>query len=313
MVLDETIRSALAAWSLPGIPVIERIDGGINSRTWRVESRGERFVAKLAWDTVAFVAGLEIAEYLESSGLRAGGPLRTQGGELSVTVGSQELALLRFVAGQPVDTSRASGLRVWGDTMGRTHSILLTIPRLPGGLRRWPWSWLDPAAEHLRNHEWVRAALALTLADVRELEATRQLTYGVLHGDGAPVRVAADGEPSVIDWGAAMWGPLLYDIASACWFFAYEAGRDRGAFEPFLRAYGSSGPLSPEELAGCETFVRLRCTVQAFYFAHRIANDIQVGLAGPSVNQEKLARARRAWARLSKPSWRGPGEAPSPR
>jgi Ser/Thr protein kinase RdoA (MazF antagonist) len=218
---DEAVRSSLSAWSLPGMPLMERIAGGINSRTWRVEAAGERFVAKLAWDTIAFLAGLEIAEYLESSGLRTGGPIRTRAGDLGVSVGPQQLALLRFVEGRPVDTSCASGLRVWGETMGQAHSLLLTISRVPSGLRRWPWAWLDPAAEHLVHQDWVRSALMQTLAEVPDLEVTRQFTYGVLHGDGAPVRVAANGEPSVIDWGAAMWGPLLYDVASACWFFQY--------------------------------------------------------------------------------------------
>jgi hypothetical protein len=75
MVLDETVLSALEAWSLPEALVLERIDGGIDSQTWRVEAGGERFVAKLAWNTTAFVAGLEIAEYLDHSGLRAGRPV----------------------------------------------------------------------------------------------------------------------------------------------------------------------------------------------------------------------------------------------
>jgi Ser/Thr protein kinase RdoA (MazF antagonist) len=87
--------------------------------------------------------------------------------------------------------------------------------------------------------------------------------------------------------------------SNTCWFFQYETARDRRAFEPFLQAYQESGPLLAEELESLDTFLRLRCTVQAFYFSHRIANGIQVGLANPFENQWRLAQARQAWARLS--------------
>ena len=40
-------------------------------------------------------------------------------------------------------------------------------------------------------------------------EAAGSLTQGVLHGDGAPVVVVAAGAPAILDWGAALWGPLL--------------------------------------------------------------------------------------------------------
>src|SRR3954471_318305 len=98
---EEAVRSALAAWALPGPAALEPIHGGMNSHTWRVDVKAERFVAKLSWDTSTFTAGLEVAEVLESSGFPAGGPIRTRAGELSVAVGAQALALLRFVDGEP--------------------------------------------------------------------------------------------------------------------------------------------------------------------------------------------------------------------
>ena len=55
--------------------MVERIEGGMNSHTWRVDAGSERFVAKLSWDTSTFAAGLAVAEFLESSGFRAGGPI----------------------------------------------------------------------------------------------------------------------------------------------------------------------------------------------------------------------------------------------
>ena len=43
------------------------------------------------------------------------------------------------------------------------------------------------------------------------------LTWGWLHGDPAPEAFMRlqDGATALIDWGAAMHGPVLYDVASA--------------------------------------------------------------------------------------------------
>jgi homoserine kinase type II len=299
MAPEAAIRSALAAWALPGTPELEPLAGGMSSRTWHVRAGGERFVAKLAWDAGTFVAGLAVAEYLERRGLRAGGPVRTRTGELSTQVDGQPLGLLRFVDGAPVDATQPDGLRVWGETLGRAHSLLREIPHLPTGLRRWPWAWLDPAAEHLKSLEWARSALSQALAEAHELPLDGPLTLGVLHGDGAPTLIDSAGALAIIDWGAAMWGPLLYDVGSARWFFEVAADRPADAFEPFLRGYLSSGPLSPAELDKVEAFVRLRCAVQAFYFSWRIANDVGVGLRDPSENARRLEDARRAWQKFS--------------
>jgi homoserine kinase type II len=138
------------------------------------------------------------------------------------------------------------------------------------------------------------------LGELRQIEARRPLTLGVVHGDGASVLFdAATGTRAVIDWGAAMWGPLLYDVASARWLFQFHHGRDPQDFAPFLAAYRSQAPLPIDELAVLGLFVRLRCVVQAFYFSWRIANNIRTGLADPSANQRGLDTARRSWEQLS--------------
>ena len=73
---DETaLRSALTAWSVQPLFAIAPITGGVNSRTWRVECPSGRFVAKLVADDLTFDAGLFVAEYLESVGFSAGGPI----------------------------------------------------------------------------------------------------------------------------------------------------------------------------------------------------------------------------------------------
>jgi homoserine kinase type II len=297
---EAAIRLALGAWHLPGPLKIEPLEGGINSYTWRVHSANDLFVAKLAGNITTFEAGLLVAEYLDHAGFRAGRPIRTRAGALSVPVGGQRLALLRFARGESIDPSHAEDLRIWGKTMARYHNLLQSMPNIPAGLPRWPWSWLDPTAEYLSIEGWIRPAIEELLEQLRRLEATRPLTLGIVHGDGAqPLVDRSTGEPAVIDWGAAMWGPLLYDIGSARWFFQFGEAHDAQAFRPFVEAYQHYGRLPANELAAIDMFVRLRCVVQGFYFSWRIANDIRIGLADRAENQKGLDNARFAWEQMT--------------
>jgi Ser/Thr protein kinase RdoA (MazF antagonist) len=297
---DATIRSALEAWQLAGPIRITPLLGGINSYTWHVHCATGQFVAKLVQNNSTFDAGLTVAEYLERAGLRAGGPVRTSAGSLTVSVGDRVLALLRFARGEPIEPTQPGDLRIWGETMAQFHTLLLQAPAVPAGLPRWPWTWLGPTVEHLGIEPWIRPAVERALAEACELEATRPLTLGIVHGDGATVLVdRATGERAVIDWGASMWGPLLYDIGSACWLFRFQGRRGPREFAPFLEAYQSRGLLAEDELATLDVFVRLRCAVQALYFSWRVANDIRTGIADPAENQRGLEDARIAWEQLN--------------
>jgi len=300
IVSDETaIRSALAAWQLDATVKVELLPGGFNSRTWRVCCGTEQFVAKLVPHTATFEAGLIVAEQLERAGFSAGGPLRTRHGALTVRLADQSLALLRFVRGEPIDPARTGDLRIWGETMAQIHLLQQQAPSIPEGLPRWPWTWLDPIVPYLGIEPSIRPTIERALEEVRELEATRPLTLGILHGDGASVLVdITTGARAVIDWGAAMWGPLLYDVASACWLFQFKDRHDPRDFTPFLEAYQCHAPLPAEELSALDVFVRLRCAVQAFYFAWRIADDIRIGLADPAENRRRLDDAHKAWEQL---------------
>jgi len=298
------LLAALDAWHLPGPLEIEPLEGGMNSQAWRVESAGGLFVAKLAGDTT-FEAGLLVAEYLEQAGFRAGGPIRTRTGALTVPLGDQRLALLRFAHGQEIDSNQVEDLRTWGATMGRFHSLLQRLPEIPVGMPRWPWSWFDPAAEQVRIESWIGPAIEQSLEQIGRLESMRQLTLGVVHGDGAyPLVERATGVTAVIDWGAAMWGPLLYDIGSAYWYFQFEKENPQQAFAPFLEAYQQHNRLPAEELAAIDVFVRMRCAVQAFYFSWRIANDIRTGIADAGENQVGLDDARITWEQMANLRWR---------
>jgi homoserine kinase type II len=299
-VTDEAaIAAALAAWKIPPPVTLKPLLGAFNSRTWRVFCGAGAFVAKLVPPNATFEAGLVVAEQLERLGFRAGGPLRTHAGALTVQLAGESLALLRFAQGEPIDPLRPGDLRIWGETLAQVHRVQQQVTTIPGGLPRWPWTWLDPAATYLDVEPWVRPLIERALEAVRELEATRPLTLGIVHGDGAPVLVdAASGQRAVIDWGAAMWGPLLYDVASARWFYQFRDGGEPAGFAPFLEAYRERTPLPAEELGGLEVFVRLRCAVQALYFAWRIADDVRIGLADPAENRRGLNDAYMAWQQL---------------
>ena len=160
------IRAALAAWDVPGRVRLEPLGGGRNSETWRVVCPAGAFVAKLApVDAGAVEAGLAVAEYLGRAGLLTGAPVRTRDGRLAAPItlagGGQALALLRFVAGRPLDPARPADLWRWGETMGRAHALLRTLPAsdVPAGLACWPWAWLDPDASHLERAPWLRPAV----------------------------------------------------------------------------------------------------------------------------------------------------------
>ena len=211
----------------------------------------------------------------------------------------ETLALLHFERGEPLDPTRADDLRIWGQTMARLHILSLQMRSSPAGLPHWPWAWLDPTEEHARIEAWIRPAIERVLAEMRETEANRRLTLGIVHGDGAePIIDRATGERALIDWGAAMWGPLLYDLASACWLLRFKYGRGTSDLALFLEAYRQGGPLHADELAALDMFLRLRCVVQAFYFSWRIANQIGTGLADLAENQKGLDQARMAWELL---------------
>src|SRR5258706_2706778 len=176
---ESPILMMLAAWPLQGPLRIEQLGGGFNSHTWRITCDSGRFVAKLAPHSPTFEAGLAVAEYLDQLGFRAGGPLRTSAGALTICLGDQMLALLRFVPGAPLDPSRRQDMYIWGQAMAQVHTLLRQIPDIPAGLQRWPWTWLDPMVDHLDVAAWVRPAVVSVLEELRRLETTRPLTLGV--------------------------------------------------------------------------------------------------------------------------------------
>jgi Ser/Thr protein kinase RdoA (MazF antagonist) len=241
----------------------------MNSSTWLVSSGTERYVLKIS--DAKEEAGVRVAEWLEAHGLPTGAPVR-------MTVRNGRLvALLRFVEGRGLDGA-GDDVDVLGETLGRAHSLLVEAP-VPAGLDRWPWGWLDAS---VIGEPDLRQAAAVAIETAERLAPT--VTHGILHGDPAPEAFLAYGpEVAMIDWGAAVHGPLLYDVASA-WMYTEER---------VIEAYARSAPIGRGELAGVDVFLAFRWAVQAWYFSDRLRRGDLTGLGGDEDNDKGLSDARR--------------------
>jgi Ser/Thr protein kinase RdoA (MazF antagonist) len=282
----------LAPWGLSDATT-EPISEGYNSRTWHVHVGGARYVAKrVGGARSVFEAGLRVAEQLEERGFRAGGPIRTLTGELTVPSEGEWLALLRYVPGNPVPLDTRMGLETWGLVMGRVHSLLADIPR-PANLPH--ADAVDLEAPHLSVAPWLRSAVA---AATKETNSLTGLTLGIIHNDGCePRRDDATGELAVIDWNAAGYGPFVSDVGTARWQFQSYGNRPSEEFGPFLDAYLREAPISPSELAHVDAFVRLRVAMSGWYFAWRIHEGYTTG-ADDDWNRAGLEQAQRLWQSL---------------
>jgi Ser/Thr protein kinase RdoA (MazF antagonist) len=256
----------------------------MTSTTWRINSSAGVFVAKTGRLGGKFEHGLEVAAAVEASGIRAGAPIRTGGGELTTQSGDGRMCLLQFVPGRPIDASNPTDARAWGRTLACVHHILAGRDDLGKGLERLPLIDLD--APHLGIEPWIRPAIAPVLDDLLAFQGT----FGVLHGDPSAEEFLLEEETQtvgVIDWGAVWWGPLLYDLASARMYAGAHA------FAHVLAGYSERSPVRAAEFKALDLFLRFRWCVQAAYFSWRAANDIRVGIEDPSENREGLADARR--------------------
>lgn len=283
----------LNAWGLPEATT-EPIEGGYNSLTWNVYAGENRYVAKrVGGERATFEAGLIIAEWLEARGFQAGGPVRTRDGGLTIPSEGEWLALLHYVPGEPVTPDTREGLEIWGRMMGRAHALLVDVP--PPDTMAQSGGGVDLDAPYLDIAPWLRPALRSATEEVGRITG---LTYGIIHNDGCePRRDPVTGELSVIDWGAAGYGPLVSDIGTSRWQFQAYGNRRAEEFAPFLDAYLTESPIDPGELAHIDTFVRLRAAMSGWYFAWRIHAENTTG-ADAGWNHNGLEHARQFWEAL---------------
>lgn len=289
---SELAAVLVGAWGMAD-PRLERHDAGMNSRTWIVESGGDRYVAKVVPPDQhdRFVSGLAVAALAEAGGILTGSAVPTRHGERWHRLGAHTLALLRFVPGRPLTGDDPEEQRIMGTTLARAHRALAgqDVP----GAERFPW--LDPSVEHLGIQAWLRPAISEALDAWNRLPPS-SLTGGLLHSDPAPEAFLLDPSSDacgLIDWDIGLVGPLMYDVASAVMYL----GGPRWS-SAFLASYLESSPVPAEEVdRTLAPMLRLRWAVQADYFAARIARNDLTGVAHADENDEGLEDARRALLR----------------
>jgi Ser/Thr protein kinase RdoA (MazF antagonist) len=290
VISDVRLRACLAdSWGLAE-PTVEVHDGGMNSATWFVSEGRRRWVAKtvVASSRRSFAAGLAVATALEGAGISAGAPAISRQGEFVVDVDGVPLALLTWVPGAELTGRDLAEQELIGGTLARVHRELLDVS--VAGAQR--FHWVDPHGEHLGIRPWIRSAVAAAVAAYEDLDPGT-LSWGLLHTDPSPEafrRQDDSGVCGLIDWSIAMFGPLLYDLASAV---MYVGGPDRG--RRLIESYLDQGVVPRAEVErGLLVMLRFRWAVQADYFARRITSEDLTGIESAADNERGLAHARAA-------------------
>lgn len=276
------------AWGLPN-PEIVVHNGGMGSATWFVTQDGGRWVAKAVAPALRrqFVGGLAVAAAVEAAGIPVGAPVPTRDGQPVISVAEHPVALLRWVAGEPLTGVGRDEQRLIGETLARVHRSLQGVSVAEADR----FHWVRPEAGHLAIRPWVRPAVAAGVAALETI-GLHSLSWGLLHTDPAPEHFrleAASGQCGLIDWSIALEGPLLYDLASAV---MYVGGPEHA--DSLVEAYLHQSVLPVTEVEqALLVMLRFRWAVQADSFAHRIADHDLTGIDGPADNEKGLEDARR--------------------
>jgi Ser/Thr protein kinase RdoA (MazF antagonist) len=288
----------------------EPLTGGMNSETWLVVTDGGRFVLKSVDQTdLGFVRGLELAASLDRQGVTTGAPVLTIDGHLFQHIDDRSVALLRYVDGDPLKVAEPRSANVMGTLLARVHEAGAIEP---GALETW-LRVLPLWGDYMDLEPWIRPAVEEALRDIGTSPVASHLTWAGLHGDPSPGDFLVRGEDTaLIDWGATMHGPALYDVASAAWFLGCaigdatpesvrhaldraHAGVELSGAQALVVAYLTGRPSMTDELCdGFALFLRLRWCVQAGYFAWRCAHDVRTGMPEQDWNDKGLLDARHA-------------------
>jgi Ser/Thr protein kinase RdoA (MazF antagonist) len=276
-------------WGLAGVQVSVH-NGGMGSETWFVDLGARRWVAKavVEGEGSQFAGGMAIARRLEQVGIPAGAPVPAADGQLVVNVDDASLALLTWVPGLALTGQDDAEQDLIGRMLAQVHRALVGF-EVDEAQR---FHWVDPNADYLALRPWLRPAITAAL-DALDAARPDRMAWGLLHADPAPEAFRLDPATDrcgVIDWSYALYGPLLYDLASAV---MYVGGPDHA--KTLVRAYLDEGILGATEVRrGLAPMLRFRWAVQASYFAWRIARNNLTGISGPQENEKGLEDARRS-------------------
>lgn len=285
---------------MPEALSIRYLGSGFTSEVWQIETGGERFIAKYAYQAqTAFEGGLYAAERAEQQGISSGAPVRTKRGALSTLVQGPDgqdhpLALLRFVPGVPLDLSQPDAASLYGTLLGRTHRLLLGD--LSEKVKLSLYDFLQSEDAYVEAQPGLASLICRAVEAARNYEVQHPVTTGVIWADRVEILHDQEtGRVGIIDWGAIEHGPLLFDVAlSICWYFPEESQ----SYKKFLEAYLTDAPISVSELEGLDYYKALLWARQAKFFAYRVAANSTLGDADPAGNTRNLARSRRELERL---------------
>ena len=130
--MDDVVFAEVAAvrWGRP-LRVVRRLAGGMNGITLELDDAGERRVLK--WvpesDRSSLVRGARAAEQVAAQGVRAGAPIASMTGDLTVSALEGELMLMEFVAGEELTRAEDDQRAMAGLLTSSTHAPNANRPR----------------------------------------------------------------------------------------------------------------------------------------------------------------------------------------
>ena len=131
---------------------------------------------------------------------------------------------------------------------------------------------------------WVERAVRGALS---EYDALPPVRWCVINGDPSPDEFRSfEGTTGLLDWGSAVHGPALYDVAT---LYMYLGGAPGG--DTFLDSYRSADLRSAQDSEHLAALMRFRGAIQAVYFARRIEAGDLTG-ASAEDNRSGLSDAR---------------------
>ncbi|MEU6713626.1 phosphotransferase [Nonomuraea sp. NPDC046802] len=187
------------------------------------------------------------------------------------------------------DTGSTRDLRRVGTILARAHRVLGNDAEDVGEQHKWPWPWATACLRDIPMPAHVRQAAAEALEAAREVAPL--LRAGIVNGDpgldGFRLNDRSPALDGLVDWGAVLQGPVLYDLACV----AVLTRDTPHVFGHILDGYRDADPDVEAELAHLGTFIRLRWTATAIYFADRIERGQLRGVADAEGNRRGLAEA----------------------
>ncbi len=305
-VAEEAALEAARLWD-PGVSQVAHVRSGENE-TWAADLRGTNSIVRITSEhhrtRDQLEAELDFVEYLAGNGLAVACPLVNQEGQRVAEVPRRAA---RGERGWAVAFRRLEGrhyeyysadidrplFRLWGETMGRLHS-LSTRYEPPAG--RWRPHWYDDAVAGCARDGVPLDEEALGLREelVRWLKGvpSEDSHYGTVHGDFERTNFLIHvGRIGVFDFDDSCRHWFMWDVACALWVFRNATANERASFLGwFLEGYSTEKEPDPERLASFTELVRLRTVA---LLLHRLRNPQRFS----SVDDRDWADQARSWLR----------------